>query len=46
MKYLVNVFLFVALGTLLTISGIPCNTWQYWACFACVIGLNINAILW
>ena len=46
MKYLINVFLWVILGALLTIAGYPCVTWQYWAVFACVIAINVNIMLW
>lgn len=46
MKYLINVFLWIALAALLTISGAPCNTWQYWAVLACVFCMCINIMLW
>lgn len=46
MKYLINVLLWVTLGALLTIVGCPCNTWQYWAVFACVLAISVNIMLW
>ena len=46
MKYLINTLLWVALGTLLAISGIPVTTWQYWAVFACVFCMSVNVMLW
>lgn len=46
MKYLINLFLYVAMGVVLGTAGVGANNWQYWAVFGCAFCIAVNAMLW